>query len=70
MLKLLNSADEEIETIAKLVLDNHQSADDDEVIAVKTCIKRSPHLIQVRIPTYGNEDQVKERNIYPPPFWP
>ena len=71
------SADEEIETIAKLVLDNHQSADDVEVIAVKTCIKRSPfgewltdHLIQVRIPTYGNEDQVKEQKIYPPPFWP
>ena len=29
------SADEEIETIAKLVLDNHQSADDVEVITVK-----------------------------------
>ena len=36
------SADEEIETIAKLVQDNHQSADDVEVITVKTCIKRSP----------------------------
>ena len=61
------SADEEIETIAKLVQENHQCADDVEVITVKPVLSGHPwvewltdHLIQVRIPTYGIEDQVKE----------